>query len=146
MSERIRIALLLVIAALVYGNALLNGFTFDDYVHILSNPTVTNLSVSGLFEPAKANPNLRFFRPVTFATYELNWEYDDALKFLNVAIANSPGYSSAWSNRAAIWYKRGDLESARADAQTALRLDQANSQAQYVLNLLSEPAPSAPQR
>jgi len=73
-------------------------------------------------------------------------EYDDALKFLNVAIANSPGYSSAWSNRAVIWYRRGDLQSAREDAQKALGLDEANTQAQYMLNLLSPPAPSAPQR
>jgi len=73
MSERTRVVLLLAMAMLVYGNTLPNSFTFDDDAYILSNPAVTNLSVSGLFQPAKADSVLRFFRPVAFATYELNW-------------------------------------------------------------------------
>src|ERR1039457_287451 len=73
MSERMRIAFLLALTVLVYGNSLSNGFTFDDDIYILRNPTVTNLSLSGLFKLAKADPNHRFFRPVTFATFELNW-------------------------------------------------------------------------
>ncbi len=73
-------------------------------------------------------------------------ENDDALIFLNEAIADSPGYSSAWSNRAAIRYQRGEMTSARDDAQNALRLDPANIQAQYLLNLLSAPGPLAPQQ
>ena len=48
---------------------------------------------------------------------------DDALKLLNEEIATSPGSSRAWSNRAAIWYQRGEVASARADAEAALRLD-----------------------
>ncbi len=71
-------------------------------------------------------------------------ENDDALKFLNKEIANSPGFSLAWSNRAVIRYQRGEITSAREDAQNALRLDLANIQAQYLLNSLSAPAPFAP--
>jgi tetratricopeptide (TPR) repeat protein len=69
MSERMRMALLLAVAMLVYGNTLFNGFTFDDDPYILHNPTVTNLSVSGLFHPTRAS---NVFRPVTFATFALN--------------------------------------------------------------------------
>ena len=81
MSERIRIVLLAAVAMLVYGNSLLNQFTFDDYTYILNNPTVTHLSVRGLFEPAKADANHRFFRPATFASYELNWALAGARPF-----------------------------------------------------------------
>jgi len=70
MSERMRVALLLTVAMLVYGNTLLNSFTMDDFQYIVRNPTVTNLSVSGLFEP---NKDSNVFRPVTFATFALNW-------------------------------------------------------------------------
>ena len=64
-----RVALLLAVAMLVYGNTLLNGFTFDDDPYIFHNPTVTNLSVSGLFHPTRAS---NVFRPVAFATFALN--------------------------------------------------------------------------
>jgi len=64
-----RVALLLAVAMLVYGNTLLNSFTFDDDPYILHNPTITNLSVSGLFHPTRAS---NVFRPVTFATFALN--------------------------------------------------------------------------
>jgi Tfp pilus assembly protein PilF len=62
---------------------------------------------------------------------------EDALKLLNQEISESPGYSLAWSNRAAIRLQRGEIEWARSDAQTALRLDPANQQAEKVLALLS---------
>jgi len=71
-------------------------------------------------------------------------QYDDALKLLNQEIAESPAYARAWSNRAVIRYQRGELESARADAQTAFRLDPTNTQAQTLLNLLSAPISGAP--
>src|SRR5258708_31083987 len=70
MTERSRVALLLAVAALVYGNTLLNSFTLDDTVYIFRNPAVTSFSASRLFEPTKAN---NIFRPVTFATFALNW-------------------------------------------------------------------------
>jgi tetratricopeptide (TPR) repeat protein len=73
-------------------------------------------------------------------------ENDDALEFLNGEIANSPRFSLAWSNRAVIRYQRGEITSAREDAQNALRLDPTNIQAQYLLNSLNAPAPLAPQR
>jgi Tfp pilus assembly protein PilF len=68
------------------------------------------------------------------------------MKLLDDAIANSPGYPLAWSNRAVVRYHRGEITLAREDAQNALRLDPTNTQAQNLLNLLSAPAPFAPQR
>jgi tetratricopeptide (TPR) repeat protein len=75
MTERTRVALLLAVAFIVYGNTFWNDFTFDDFAYVLNNPRVTDLSVRALFEPAKAEEGLRFFRPLTFATYELNWAF-----------------------------------------------------------------------
>jgi protein O-mannosyl-transferase len=71
MNERLHVLLLVAVAMLVYGNTLLNGFTLDDDAYILSNPAVTSPSLKGLFEPSKAN---NLFRPVTFASFALNWE------------------------------------------------------------------------
>ena len=61
---------------------------------------------------------------------------DDALEVLNREIAESPGYASAWSNRAVIYYKEGNTASARADAEAALRLDPGNADAQNLMQLL----------
>ncbi len=70
MNERLRIATLLGLTTLVYGNTLLNGFTLDDYLYIFNNPAVTSPSVSGLFAATKDS---NVFRPVTFAALALNW-------------------------------------------------------------------------
>ena len=68
---------------------------------------------------------------------------DGALKLVNEGIAASPYSPRAWSNRAVIRYRRGEFAEARADAQTALRLDPSNTQAVDVLSLLSTAAPAA---
>ena len=73
-----RIALLLAIVALIYGNTLRNGFTMDDGVYILRNAQVTQPSVRGLFG---ANKTSNVFRPVTFATLALNWRLGGARPF-----------------------------------------------------------------
>ncbi len=78
MSERTRVALLLAVAMLVYGNTLLNAFTFDDFLYILHNPAVTNFSLSGLFV---ATRDSNVFRPVTFATFALNFAVEGAHPF-----------------------------------------------------------------
>jgi len=78
MNERWHVALLLAVTMLVYGNTLLNSFTLDDGVYILSNSAVTGPSVRGLFEPDKTN---HIFRPVTFATLALNWAVGGAQPF-----------------------------------------------------------------
>src|SRR6516162_722818 len=92
MSERLRVWLLLAVAALVYGNTLANGFTLDDYGYILHNATVTQFSARGLFEPNRANNVLR---PVTFATLALNWAIGDEHPFgyhlLNVLLHGAVG-------------------------------------------------------
>jgi len=66
---------------------------------------------------------------------------DDALRLLNNQISASPGYSRNWSIRAAVWALRGDWSSARADVETALRLDPSNKQAQDLLRLVDRFAP-----
>ncbi|HUN63343.1 MAG TPA: DUF1736 domain-containing protein [Candidatus Sulfotelmatobacter sp.] len=66
-------------------------------------------------------------------------EDKDALEFLNLAIDRAPSFSLAWSTRAVALYRRGALTSARADAECALRLDPSNTQALYILGLLSAP-------
>jgi Tfp pilus assembly protein PilF len=66
-------------------------------------------------------------------------ENDKAMTLLDQSIVNSPDYSRAWANRAALHYKRGELAAARNDAGTALRLDPANAQARSVLTLLNAP-------
>jgi len=70
MNERLRIATLLGLTTVVYGNTLLNGFALDDYLYIFNNPAVTSPSVRGLFAATK---DFNVFRPVTFATLALNW-------------------------------------------------------------------------
>jgi tetratricopeptide (TPR) repeat protein len=75
MKESLRIGLLLATVALVYGNTLRNEFTMDDGIYILRNPQVTNPSVQGLFAP---NKTTNVFRPVTFATFALNWRLGGA--------------------------------------------------------------------
>lgn len=62
---------------------------------------------------------------------------DDALKILNDVIARSPDNARALSNRAVNEFQRGDSQTARSDAETALRVDPGNTQAQNVLALLS---------
>jgi protein O-mannosyl-transferase len=78
MRESLRIALLLTIVAVTYGNTLRNEFTMDDGVYILRNAQVTQPSVRGLFT---ANKTSNVFRPVTFATLALNWRIGGARPF-----------------------------------------------------------------
>jgi Tfp pilus assembly protein PilF len=80
------------------------------------------------------------FSVVNLAAQEMKiGQQEDALKLLDQEISESPGYSRAWSNRAVIRLQRGEIEWARSDAQTALRLDPANEQAEKVLASLNVP-------
>ena len=81
------------------------------------------------------------YRAVNLAALEIQMgRLDDAMKLLNREIAESPGYSRAWSNRAVLHLKLGQLAEAREDALAALQIDPANAQALNVLNR----QPSAP--
>ena len=71
-------------------------------------------------------------------------QYDDALKLLDEVTLRSPGYPLAWTSRAFIRYRRGEVALARSDAETALRLDPSNSQAQELLKILNAPAGAKP--
>ena len=70
LKESLRIGLLLAAVALIYGNTLRNQFTMDDGLYVLRNAQVTHASVRGFFAP---NKDSNVFRPLTFATFALNW-------------------------------------------------------------------------
>ena len=78
MNERMRVALLLGVAVLVYANSLANGFTYDDYSYILRNQVVTHSSLAGFLHPLEAN---NVFRPVYLASFALNWKLGGAQPF-----------------------------------------------------------------
>src|SRR5271169_3387767 len=71
MNKRLFVALLLAAIALIYGNTLVNGFVSDDELYITRNAQVVDASLHRLFTP---NPVSNVFRPVTFATFALNWK------------------------------------------------------------------------
>ena len=97
-----------------------------------------------LYMSQRNNPNYDFMA-VNYAALLMQTNHmDGALDVLNREIAESPGYSRAWSNRAVIRYKQGQAAPARADAEAALRLDPQNTQAQKLMNLLDgAPAPAS---
>lgn len=75
MKDSLRIGLLLAAVAVIYGNTLRNQFTMDDGIYILRNAQVTHASVRGLFAP---NKDSNVFRPLTFATFAVNWRLGGA--------------------------------------------------------------------
>ena len=70
MKESLRIGLLLAVVAVIYGNTLRNQFTMDDQPYIVNNLQVTHPSLQAFFAPHKIS---NVFRPVTFASFALNW-------------------------------------------------------------------------
>jgi tetratricopeptide (TPR) repeat protein len=70
MNERVKIWLLLGMSGAVYANTLVNSFTYDDFLYVLNNPLVTNPSLRGFFTATRFS---NVFRPVTFASFSLNW-------------------------------------------------------------------------
>jgi tetratricopeptide (TPR) repeat protein len=102
------------------------------------------LLVTALYKTGKDNINYDFWAVNLASHFMKLGNNDDALKILDGDIAMSPGYARAWSTRAAIRYARGEVAAARDDAQTALRLDPANTQAQNLLRFMKAPAPRAP--
>ena len=78
MAERSRVALLLLVALLVYANTLFNDFSFDDEMYILRNQTVHSIFPQAFFRPTRVNNVLR---PVTFASFALNWALEGARPF-----------------------------------------------------------------
>jgi protein O-mannosyl-transferase len=75
---------------------------------------------------------------VNLATHLFKFgQTEEALKLLDEEIQERPGYALAWSHRAAIRAQRGEWTAARADAETALRLDSGNQEAQAVMQEVS---------
>jgi len=69
-SLRTQIGLLVAAVVLIYANSLVNGFTMDDELYIPHNPQVTQHSLHLLVQPNAAS---NVFRPLTFATFAVNW-------------------------------------------------------------------------
>jgi tetratricopeptide (TPR) repeat protein len=85
-----------------------------------------------------ANPNYDFIAINLAAVLMKLGEYDQALALLNTEIEKTPGLTRAWSNRAVIFYRRGEIARARSDAETAIRIDSENTQARNLLGLLDQ--------
>jgi protein O-mannosyl-transferase len=84
----------------------------------------------------RENPNYDFMA-VNFAAVLMQTGHQDAaLDLLNREITESPRYARAWANRAVLHYQQGETAPARADAETALRLDPDNKQAHNLMSLL----------
>ena len=84
---------------------------------------------------------------VNLATLYMQTDHlDGALDLLNREISESPGYAPAWATRAVLRYKGGETALARADAEMALRLDPANTQARDLMQLLNPSNPSVSSR
>jgi len=90
----------------------------------------------------KASPNYSVFAMGLAAVEMKMGANEDALKLLDQEVAESPRTSGAWSNRAVIRYQRGDVASARSDAEMALHLDPSNTQARNLLAILSRSVPA----
>jgi tetratricopeptide (TPR) repeat protein len=89
--------------------------------------------------------NLNYdFMAVTFAAILMKTNHaDGALAYLNREITEAPAYSPAWALRAELHLQRREFEAARADAETAARLNPADSQSQEILQMA---APSSVSR
>jgi tetratricopeptide (TPR) repeat protein len=109
------------------------------------NQEARGLLQNALSMTTKESPSYDFIAVNLAAVLIKLGENDDALKLLNEEISKSPGLSRAWSNRAVIRYAHGEVASSREDAQTALRLDPGNTQAQNLLDLLNKSGPLAPE-
>jgi hypothetical protein len=70
MKDRLRVGLLLAAVALIYGDVVVNQFVLDDELYIARNAQVVEPSLHALFTP---NIVTSVFRPLTFATFALNW-------------------------------------------------------------------------
>jgi tetratricopeptide (TPR) repeat protein len=82
---------------------------------------------------------------VTFAAILMKTNHaDGALEYLNREIAESPTYAPAWSLRAELHYQQNELAAARDDAETALRLNPDDLQAQGILRRLDSSPLSVP--
>ncbi|HVO59205.1 MAG TPA: tetratricopeptide repeat protein [Dongiaceae bacterium] len=86
-----QVAALLLVAFLVYANALVNSFTMDDELYIFRNPHVTNLAPREWFLP---NDTSHVFRPVTFATLSLNYALSKGSAF-GYHLFNLPMHAAA---------------------------------------------------
>lgn len=70
MSERTRIALLLILAVLVYANTLRCDYVFDDEIYITGNRLITHPTAGSVFSASNHN----VFRPMTFASFAVLWK------------------------------------------------------------------------
>jgi tetratricopeptide (TPR) repeat protein len=84
----------------------------------------------------RSNINYDYMAVNLAATLLQSGRSSEALIVLDRDIAESPGYSRAWSNRAVLHLQRNEFDLAKSDAESALRLDPNSSQARGVLQKL----------
>ena len=96
----------------------------------------------GLYMTGRDNPNYDSM-VVNFAALLVQTNHvDGALNLLNQEVTEAPTYAAAWSTRAIVHYKSGDVGQARSDAEMALRLNPGNLEGLQVMNWLAS-SPSA---
>lgn len=78
MKDRLFAGLLLAAVLLIYGNALANQFVMDDELYITRNAQVVDPTLKQFLS---TSPYSEVFRPLTFATYALNWKFSGPKPF-----------------------------------------------------------------
>src|SRR5579863_2693545 len=77
-KDRLLAGLLLLAVLLIYGNTLANQFVMDDELYITRNAQVVDPTLKQFFS---TSPYSEVFRPLTFATYALNWKFSGPKPF-----------------------------------------------------------------
>ena len=94
-----------------------------------------------LYSTDRGDPSYDYMAVNLASLYIQTDHLDGAMDLLNREVAESPKYARAWANRGVVHYKRGDSASARSDAETALHLDPANTQAKNLIRRLDNGTP-----
>jgi protein O-mannosyl-transferase len=113
----------------------------EGYIGVVESMKGNDLEARRFLEKAlsqttRKNPNYDYFSVNLAGVLMKLQENEEAMKILSEVIAESPNDSQAWSNRAVIRFGLGQMDLARSDAETALRLDPENLQAVNLLSLL----------
>jgi len=93
-------------AIFFYKRAIDKNSTFEDAIHNLGN------------------------------TYALIYNFDEAFKYLNIALKIDPKFSMAWNTLGMTYYKIGDLDNAEKFYKKSIEVDALNTDARFNLGVL----------